>query len=221
MTFERNLYEVPPVKTNYSKAGVFHTIDGTEVYPDVKKVTRLFVMDYINEWRERVGQDVADETMNKAIANSKEVRDNIKHYLTNGDSYVNNTTERGIKLFKLYKPYLDRITDIRLHGSVVYNDDYCVAGSVECIAKFNGIPAIIMCKLGLHDKQDEWLEQYHAENFVLLDAFNKQFNTDIKTSIIIYVSQDGNASVFTSRAMESSLKEFMNFREVLFNDIGI
>lgn len=221
MRFNLDYVEVPKLKKYWSKAGVYYSISADEVYPDAKAITSLMIKDYVDVWKAKVGDAVVKETLSKSTANSKEVKENINLYLTNGDNYVKNSNDRTIELFNLFRPYLDKISNIKLHNEVVYNDELCIAGNIECIALFNGVPSIISFRISLHDKIDEWLHQYHCESFALVDGFNAQFDCNITNSVIINVSQDGDAMVSTSTTKEHCLVEFNNFREVLFENGGI
>ena len=46
-------------------------------------------------------------------------------------------------LFKLMKPYIDQINNIRLVEEIMYSKNLTLAGQVDCVAEYNGKLSVI------------------------------------------------------------------------------
>ena len=66
-------------------------------------------------------------------------------------------------LFGFYVRIFDRIDNIHCIASPLYSNDLCLAGRVDCIAEFDGEPAIIDFKTTGTLKQEAWLEKYFVQ----------------------------------------------------------
>ena len=65
-------------------------------------------------------------------------------------------------LFKIAKPALNRINNIHVEGSL-YSQYLGVAGTVDCIAEFDGELSIIDFKTSKQPKPREWIDGYFVQ----------------------------------------------------------
>jgi len=150
----------------------------------------------ILEWREAVGDDVADYVMRKAGDRGTKVHDIIELYLSNKPlddlSITYGVLASG--LFNLMIPALDRIDNIRILEKGLYSERLGVAGRTDCIAEFDGKLSTIDFKT-TSKKRDEINENYLIQATFYSLAWEERTGQKIDQIVIITGAEDGQMSV--------------------------
>ena len=150
----------------------------------------------ILEWREAVGDDVADYVMRKAGDRGTKVHDIIELYLSNKPlddlSITYGVLASG--LFNLMIPALDRIGNIRILEKGLYSERLGVAGRTDCIAEFDGKLSTIDFKT-TSKKRDEINENYLIQATFYSLAWEERTGQKIDQIVIITGAEDGQMSV--------------------------
>ena len=150
----------------------------------------------ILEWREAVGDDVADYVMRKAGDRGTKVHDIIELYLSNKPlddlSITYGILASG--LFNLMIPALDRIDNIRVLEKGLYSDRLGVAGRTDCIAEFDGKLSTIDFKT-TSKKRDEINENYLIQATFYSLAWEEITGQKIDQIVIITGAEDGQMSI--------------------------
>jgi len=60
-------------------------------------------------------------------------------------------------------PTLDRIDNVHYLETMLYSEAIGLAGQVDCIAEFDGVPSIIDFKTSLKLKKEEWILSYFEQ----------------------------------------------------------
>ena len=98
----------------------FYDINGTN-YPSVTSVLGVRKKVELQQWRDRIGEDVANWEMGRAARRGTATHNLIENYIK-GESL----TEKSVLplgLFKLMKPYVDQINNIHcLEIHLVYKE---------------------------------------------------------------------------------------------------
>ena len=150
----------------------------------------------ILEWREAVGDDVADYVMRKAGDRGTKVHDIIELYLSNKPlddlSITYGVLASG--LFNLMIPALDRIDNIRILEKGLYSERLGVAGRTDCIAEFDGKLSTIDFKT-TSKKRDEINENYLIQATFYSLTWEERTGQKIDQIVIITGAEDGQMSV--------------------------
>ena len=155
------------------------------------------------EWRNRVGNDVANYVASKAAARGTKVHHMCEDYLNNEHLNYPDEFEKHKKDFlpwclfnQLKKQVLHKINNIYVLESSLYSDKYKVAGRVDCIAKYNGVLSIIDFKTSTKERSDDWNVNYYIQGSAYAEMFSELTEIEIKQIVILVVTEDGTVQEF-------------------------
>ena len=172
----------------------------------ITTVIHHFTPDGIKQWRENMGEDVANYIMRVSSIRGTHVHKLVDSFLSN-ESLDNITREYGVTavgLFNLMRPALERISNIVAVEKRVYSTDpaIMVAGTTDCVADYEGILSIIdfktSSKMREQDTVDSWMIQ--ATFYAL--AWECLTGQKISQLVIICATEDGQTEVFKSEPSE-------------------
>ena len=90
----------------------------------------------------------------------------MESYISNQErhSFLNDKVMPDMKLaFNNMLPTLDRLDNVHYLETMLYSETLGLAGQVDCIAEFDGIPSIIDFKTSLRLKKEEWILNYFEQ----------------------------------------------------------
>ena len=193
-----------PTITATTTGGVrlYETPEGNK-YPSITTVLSVRSKTGLMEWRKRVGNEVANHIARTAAARGTKV-----HHMC--EDYLNNMRYNFPDKFKEHKknflPYclfsqlkekaLCNINNIYAQEAGLYSDKYKVAGRVDCIAEYNGVPSIIDFKTSTKERKDEWNESYYIQGSAYAEMFGERTGMEISQVVILVVTEDGTVQEF-------------------------
>ena len=140
----------------------YETPDGS--YPSITTVIKILSEDSIAAWRKRVGEDVANKISYRASNRGTAVHNIIERYLKNEDLNLSTFPPHIVQSLKNLKPILDkRLSVIYALEAPLYSKHLGVAGRVDCVGVFDGVPSIIDFKTSAKKKKKEWIENYFIQ----------------------------------------------------------
>ena len=132
------------------------TIDGVRYYkvpdPDSSEVFKLVSItsvishhnkDFFAKWRKRVGEAKADSITRKATSRGTDFHTLTENHLNNIDFKTGLVQPLSEFLFLIAKDEINKIDNIHALEQSLYSKQLGVAGTVDCIAEYNGELAII------------------------------------------------------------------------------
>jgi len=163
------------------------------------------------EWKERVGEDVANYVMNAGGRRGTKLHRAVESYLSNNLTQ-NLKQEYGVVaagLFELMQPELQYIDNIRALEKSIYSTTLEVAGTTDCVAEFDGILSIIDFKSSTWMKDEESIRGYLMQATFYAIAWEELTGEKIEQIVVIMASEDGKVGVFKSKPAEhlEELKE--------------
>jgi genome maintenance exonuclease 1 len=155
-----------------------------------------YTPDGILSWRESVGDDVADHVMRTATTRGNKVHKLIENCLSNKPEtdLVGNHGVLAAGLFQLMIPSLDKIDQIRVLEKAIYSKRLRLAGTVDCIAEYDGKLSIIDFKTASR-KRDEINENYLVQATFYSIAWEERTGEKIDQIVILTVTEDGALDV--------------------------
>ena len=211
-----NLIEIPPAKqVNINGKRHYETSSGRFI-----SITTLLYSntpDGILEWRESVGDKVADYIMQTAASRGSKVHEIVEHFLSN-TQLENLTQNYGVLptgLFNLMKPSLQRINNIHALETAVFSERLMVAGRVDCIAEFDGKLSTIDFKTA-SKLRDEVNENYLLQATFYSLAWKELTGETVEQIVIITSTEDGHHHVHIDdpskyvEKLENVIKEYQN-----------
>ena len=170
------------------------TPDGRK-YPSITTVLSILHEEEIAAWRNRVGDEEANKVSNKATSRGTHVHAIIEKYLKNEDT--SGFLPHVIQSLRNIKPILDsRIGTIFGLETPLYSTHLKIAGRVDCIAEFDGVPSIVDFKTSKRPKKKEQIPNYFAQMSAYAIMWEERTGMPITNTVIIMDVDDNEPLVF-------------------------
>jgi hypothetical protein len=204
MTFVHNAIDIPEVSTkNINRKRFYDTPTG--FYPSITTVlgVRKEKQQGLAKWRERVGNDVANHIMRTAAGRGTAVHHMCEDFLNNKDVIKEDQKFLPWCLFSQLKPTLEKsINNIYAQECGLWSEKYRVAGRVDCIAEWNGIPSIIDFKTSRSERKDDYNFEYYMQASAYAEMFEERTGIEINQIVILVVTEDGLVQEFVKEKHE-------------------
>ena len=180
---------------------LYETPEGNK-YPSITTVLSVRNKQGLMEWRKRVGNEVANHIARTAANRGTKVHHMCEDYLNNMQrDYPDKWKEHKKNflpycLFSQLKSVLCNVNNIYAQEAGLYSDKYKVAGRVDCIAEYNGVPSIIDFKTSTKERKDEWNESYYIQGSAYAEMFGERTGIEISQVVILVVTEDGTVQEF-------------------------
>jgi hypothetical protein len=182
---------------------------GENKYPSVTTVTGLLSKDSILAWRKRVGEEEANRVSARASKRGTQIHSLCEDYLTVGKA---NPNPFDMEMFNSLVPHLEHIDNIHALESPLYSHKLKVAGTVDCIAEYNGVLSIIDFKTSGRIKHKEDIPGYFIQTAAYAYMFWEQTGIAPDQLVILMGVDNEDALVFTE-PVKPWLPEFIKVRE--------
>ena len=196
--FIHNAVDIPEVgTTNVNRKRFYLTPTGT--YPSITTVlgVRKEKKAGLQAWRERVGNDVANHIMRTAASRGTAVHHMCEDFLNNKDVVKEEQSFLPWCLFSQLKPTLEKsINNIYAQECGLWSEKYRVAGRVDCIAEWNGVPSIIDFKTSRSERKDDYNFEYYMQASAYAEMFEERTGIEINQIVILVVTEDGLVQEF-------------------------
>ena len=177
-------------------------IDGVRYYdtPDGQKLVSITsVISYRNrdkftKWRKRVGEEEANKVTKKATSRGTDMHTLVEHYLNNEE--LPTVQPLSDLLFKQAKPDLQKINNIHAIEQSLFSKELGIAGTVDCIAEYDGELAVIDFKTSARPKPEEWIEGYYVQCAAYACMLYEMTGIMVKKFVIIMSCEDGECKVY-------------------------
>ena len=208
-------------------------VDGVRYYkvPDeeelIKMVSITSVTSHFNKeifinWRKKVGNETADKITKAATTRGTDMHTLTEHYLKN-DEKLPKVPPISDFLFKIAKPKLNLINNIYALEGPLYSKQLGVAGTVDCIAEYDGELAIIDFKTSKKPKPREWIEHYFVQAMAYGCMLYEMKDISIKKLVIIMACENGECKVYEEydkakyiRLLQQYITKFVNDKLELY-----
>ena len=181
------------------------TIDGVRYYsvPDEDKPLKLVSItsvtshhnrDIFKKWRAKVGDAVADRVTRQATSRGTDTHTLTEAYLYNRD--LPEVQPLSKMLFQIYKSELNKISRVHSLEGSLYSKELGIAGTVDCIAEYNGELAIIDFKTSKKPKPREWVDHYFVQCMAYGCMLYELTGIAVKKLVIIMACENGESIVY-------------------------
>jgi genome maintenance exonuclease 1 len=147
------------------------------------------------DWRKKVGEEVANNVTRKATSRGTDMHSLVESYLKN-DTLPEKVLPISEFLFKISKPTLNRINNIHALEQSLYSLQLGIAGTVDCIAEFDGELSIIDFKSSKEPKRKDWIEHYFVQCMAYGCMLYELTGISVKKLVIIMSCENGECVVY-------------------------
>ena len=181
------------------------TIEGVRYYsiPDIDELVKLvsitsitshFNKEIFVNWRKKVGNEEADRITKAATGRGTDMHTLTEHYLKNED--LPEVRPISDFLFKIAKGHLNKINNIYALEGPLYSRELGIAGTVDCIAEYNGELAIIDFKTSKKPKPRDWVEHYFVQCMAYGCMLYEMKGIPVKKLVIIMACENGECVIY-------------------------
>ena len=203
------------------------TVDGVRYYkvPDadefvklvsITSVTSFWNREKFTKWRKKIGEDKANEITRKATSRGTDTHTLIEHYLLNEET-LPEVQPISDFLYKIAKPTLNNIDNIHALEGSLYSKQLGVAGTVDCIAEYDGELAVIDFKTSAAPKPRDWIDGYFVQAAAYACMYYELTGISVKKLVIIMTCENGDCVVYEERDKAKYIKLLVNYIECFLN----
>lgn len=171
------------LEVGYDDSGRYYISPSGSSYRSVTTVTSFYGKDKLDKWRKRVGEAEAARISNEAASVGTDFHQMCEDYFLGVFPRPFGFIAKN--LFNSVKPTLDRIDNIRLLESNLYSDRLQLAGSVDCVAEFDGVLSIIDFKTSKKEKPLDWIENYFVQETIYAIMVLELYQLPVKQIVTI------------------------------------
>jgi|TARA_B100000035_G_scaffold215260_1_gene184454 genome maintenance exonuclease 1 len=191
------------------------TIDGVRYYkvPDADEFIKLVSItsvtshrnrQFFADWRKKVGEEKANRITKRATSRGTDMHTLTEYYLKNEE--LPEVQPISNFLFKISKEKLNLINNIYALEGSLYSKQLGVAGTVDCIAEYDGELAIIDFKTSAKPKPREWIEHYFVQCMAYGCMLYELTGISVKKLVIIMACENGECVVYEERDKSKYIK---------------
>lgn len=133
--------------------------------PSVTTFLSHFKGDSIQKWRKKVGEEEANRISKRASTRGTKFHSLMESYIGNEKGFLTEPDvmpDMQLAFFNM-RPIIDRIDNVHYLETMLYSETVGLAGQVDCIAEFDGVPSIIDFKTSLKPKREDWILNYFEQ----------------------------------------------------------
>ena len=164
-------------------------------YPSITTVLSILNEEELAAWRKRVGDAEANKIGNRAAARGTQVHNIIEKYLLNED--ITDFLPHVRQSLGNLRPILNRSIG-RIFGleAPLYSRYLGLAGRVDCVAEWEGVPSIIDFKTSRRPKKHEKIPNYFAQMAGYAVMWEERTGMPITNTVIVMDVDDHEPIIF-------------------------
>ncbi len=190
-------------------------MEDSPVYPSVTTVLSKKSAEGIKAWRKRVGEAKAQAITTKAARRGTKAHLLIEDYILGEDTHDDDRImpEDRELANKLKVAANKSIDNIRVVEGQMMSDFLRVAGTVDCIAEYNGRLAVIDWKTSAREKKKEWVDGYFMQAAAYAVMFEENTGIPIDTLVVVIAHDESYEPQIFVEKRDDWIHEFIKYRE--------
>ena len=185
--------ELPKLKRQNIDGARYYTVNGRPMV-SITSVTSHWNKHIFVDWRKRIGEAEANRITKRATSRGTATHSLIENHLLNKDVEFDKPSPK--MLFLQAKETLKNINNIYALEESLYSEELGVAGTVDCIAEYNGELSIIDFKTAEKPKPRDWIENYFVQAAAYACMFFERTGIPVKKLVIIMTCENGDVTVY-------------------------
>jgi genome maintenance exonuclease 1 len=190
--FALKLFEPVELKQiNLPDKRVYEIETGEQFISVTTALNCLFNESSLTEWRDAVGDEFADQYINRAARYGTAIHNIAEEYIL-GKLNISKLMPTQYSRFKILKPYLDNnITDVYGVELKMFSRDLHAAGTSDLICKYKNKNSILDYKTSNRRKSIDEILTYFIQSTAYAIMVKELYNFDIEQIVILlYVHED-------------------------------
>jgi genome maintenance exonuclease 1 len=207
--FHHIRHDIAKLRRIDSESGRVYQTPTGKAYPSVTSVLGLLGKAEILEWRKRVGEEEANRVSARAARRGTAIHSLCEDYLLNKEV---NPGPFDLETFKSIQPFLDKINNVHCLETQLYSDYLQVAGTVDCIAEYDGKMSIIDFKTSKRIKTRDDIHGYFMQTAAYAVMFEERTGIPVGKLVIIMSVDDEKPLLFIEKR-DDWIHRFIELRQ--------
>lgn len=225
----RKIFTHEPVDLGYddliaesTEIGRQYLTPGGIKYPSITTVLGHFTKHAIMEWRKRVGEEEANKISARAAGRGTSLHTVCERYIDNEDDYFDKAMPHVQGMFRSIQPILDgRIGTVYMQEVPLYSDHLRLAGRVDLIADFDGVPSIIDFKTSSRVKTAEDITDYFEQESAYAVMFEERTKRPIVNLVTIMAVENSHEALVFKEHRDNHVNNLLNKIRIYENEKGL
>ena len=181
------------------------TIDGVRhyktptggCYPSVTTVLSNLSKHGIQEWRQNVGEEKANQITRQAASRGTATHSLCEKYLLNEPDFLKGAMPSNVTLFKQFQPYLDQYVG-KIYGIEIplYSHLLQSAGTCDLFCQLHGINTVVDFKTSTRPKKEEHIESYFYQATAYAIMIEDIYRVTVPVLGILIAVEEDNLQFF-------------------------
>jgi len=179
-------------------------------YPSITTVLGHFGKQAILNWRKAVGEDEANRVSRHAASRGTSLHSICENYIDNKEDYFGNAMPHVRGMFNSIKPVLDgRIGRVYMQEVPLYSDHLRLAGRVDLIAEFDGVPSIIDFKTSSRVKEAKDIKDYFEQESGYAIMFEERIKKPIVNLVTIMAVENSSTPLVFKEHRDNHIEDLI------------
>lgn len=197
--------ELPKLKRVTVDGARFYETPTGNKYPSVTAVTGLRGQAHIHEWRKQVGEEEANKISARASSRGTRIHSLCEDYLNNESPTVDMF---DAPVWNSFVPVLDHIDNVYVLEAMLFSHNLEVAGTVDCVAEYNGVLSVIDFKTSRRIKELADISDYFIQCAMYALAFTEMTGINVPQLVVLMAVDDEDPIVFIQKTRDWLLNAF-------------
>ena len=195
--------EIPKIESQTFPDGkrYYVTPEGKKL-PSVTTVVGAQKKQAIMEWRQRVGEEVANKISKHATSRGTNMHTLCEYYLNNEPKPPGVVMPDAKEMFISIKPYLNKINNIHYQEVGLWSSQLGLAGRVDCIGEYEGQLSVIDFKTSKKVKKREDILDYFWQCTAYALMYEELIGTPIDDLVIIMAVDNEQPLIFKEKTQD-------------------
>jgi genome maintenance exonuclease 1 len=184
MFIHSNIITPADITTSETPRGRFYNTPCGPL-PSITTVLGSEVKPAIQNWRNALGEAEANRRTKRASDRGSAVHAMIENYLKNEQQDSSAYSHNDVAQFNSLRLHLNKINVVHAQEIPLWSESLGVAGRVDCIGEYNGIPAIIDFKTSNNPKTEAMIQDYFMQTTAYAIMVYEMYGIEISNVVIL------------------------------------
>ena len=194
----------------------FYATPSGKKYPSVTTVLSAHGKQGLMEWRKRVGEEQANKIASAAARRGTKMHLHCENYLNNVD-VLDTIPVFQRELFESIIPYLHKINNVHVQEQRLYSDHLRLAGTVDCVAEYEGRLAIIDYKTSSRREDKDHIHNYFMQCAAYAVMYEERTGIPVSKLVIIMAVENDEPQVFVEKR-DNWVSKLLEYRDLYEKD---
>ncbi len=184
--------EIPKIIQKNKPNGLryYETPEGNE-YPSVTTILDAKEKPHLDHWRAMLGEDKASKETKRCADRGTAVHEMAEKYLNNVEKPTKGYKPTHVDNFHKLRFGLNKIDNIRAQEVGLYSDMLKFAGTVDCVAEYDGTLSIIDFKTSTNNKTYDMVHDYFKQCTAYAIGWFERTGEPIEDIVIMIAVENG------------------------------